>query len=142
MTGYLLDTNVVSELRKGSRGNPEVRAWLEIQRAAQLWLPVLVVGELRRGVHLIGRRDAASAAVLAQWLDGIIEDFSDRILPVTATIAQQWAAMSVPDPIPVVDGLMAATAAVHDLTVVTRNVADIGRTGVRWVDPFTGTTSD
>lgn len=142
MTGYLLDTNVVSELRKGSRGNPEVRAWLEIQRAAQLWLPVLVVGELRRGVHLIGRRDAASAAVLAQWLDGIIEDFSDRILPVTATIAQQWAAMSVPDQIPVVDGLMAATAAVHDLTVVTRNVADIGRTGVRWVDPFTGTTSD
>ena len=142
MTGYLLDTNVVSELRKGSRGNPEVRAWLEIQRAAQLWLSVLVVGELRRGVHLIGRRDAASAAVLGQWLDGIIEDFSDRILPVTATIAQQWAAMSVPDPIPVVDGLMAATAAVHDLTVVTRNVADIGRTGVRWVDPFTGTTSD
>ena len=142
MTGYLLDTNVVSELRKGSRGNPEVRAWLEIQRAAQLWLSVLVVGELRRCVHLIGRRDAASAAVLAQWLDGIIEDFSDRILPVTATIAQQWAAMSVPDPIPVVDGLMAATAAVHDLTVVTRNVADIGRTGVRWVDPFTGTTSD
>ena len=142
MTGYLLDTNVVSELRKGSRGNPEVRAWLEIQRAAQLWLPVLVVGELRRGVHLIGRRDAASAAVLAQWLDGIIEDFSDRILPITATIAQQWAAMSVPDQIPVVDGLMAATAAVHDLTVVTRNVADIGRTGVRWVDPFTGTTSD
>lgn len=142
MTGYLLDTNVVSELRKGSRGSPEVRAWLEAQADAHLWLSVLVVGELRRGVHLIGRRDAASAAVIGRWLDGIVEDFSDRILPITETIAQRWAALSVPDPVPVVDGLIAATAAVHDLVVATRNVADIDRTGVGWVDPFTGATSD
>ncbi|MEZ5177245.1 MAG: type II toxin-antitoxin system VapC family toxin [Acidimicrobiales bacterium] len=126
---------------EGSRGSPGVRAWLEAQADAQLWLSVLVVGELRRGVDLIGRRGAASAAAIGRWLDGIIEDFSDRILPITATIAQRWATMSVPDPVPVVDGLIAATAAVHDLTVVTRNVANIDRTGIGWIDPFTSATS-
>ena len=126
---------------EGSRGSPGVRAWLEAQADAQLWLSVLVVGELRRGVDLIGRRGAASAAAIGRWLAGIIEDFSDRILPITATIAQRWATMSVPDPVPVVDGLIAATAAVHDLTVVTRNVANIDRTGIGWIDPFTSATS-
>ncbi len=142
MTGYLLDTNVVSELRKGTRGSSEVGAWLRARQDDELWLSVLVVGELRRGAHLIGRRDAPSAAAIAQWLDGLIEDFGDRILPITSAIAQRWATLSVPDPVPVVDGLIAATAAVHDLTVVTRNVADIERTGVAWFDPFTGAASN
>ncbi len=142
MTGYLLDTNVVSELRKGIRGSAAVRGWLHARQEDELWLSVLVIGELRRGVHLIERRDAASAAAIARWLDGVIDDFGDRILPITSAIAERWATLSVPDPVPVVDGLIAATAAVHGLTVVTRNVADIDRTGVGWVDPFTGATSD
>jgi len=134
--GFLLDTNVVSELRKRSRADVGLLAWLADNQSEEFWLSVLVVGELRRGVELVRRRDDVSAAVLAHWLESVAADYGDRILPVTIGICEQWARITVPDPLPVVDGLLAATAIEHDLVLVTRNVADVGRAPVRVVNPF------
>ena len=136
MTGFLLDTNVVSELRKRERASAKVRAWLQAHRTEEFWLSVLVVGELRRGVELVARRDHAAASALRAWLDSTVHDYADRILPVTLTISERWATLSVPDPIPVIDGLLAATAIEHHLILVTRNVGDVGSTGAEVVNPF------
>jgi predicted nucleic acid-binding protein len=135
--GYLLDTNVVSELRKGGRADPHVRAWFEEHLAEQLWLSVLVVGELRRGVELLRRRDAQAGEVLSDWLQMVTTDFGDRILPVTIEVSERWAMLNVPDPLPVIDGLLAATALERDLVLVTRNTGDVVRTGVAVFNPFT-----
>jgi toxin FitB len=134
--GYLLDTNVVSELRKRERADQHVRRWFAEHEGDEFWLSVLVVGELRRGVELVRRRDAPGARRLARWLDQTTSDFGDRILPITFEISQRWALISVPDPIPVIDGLLAATALEHDLTLVTRNVTDVVRSGANIVNPF------
>lgn len=136
MKGYLLDTNVVSELRKRERGDDHLRDWFSSHRDDEFWLSVLVVGELLRGVELISRRDETSAGVLRDWLDSIVDEFADHILPVTIAISERWALLSVPDPVSVVDGLLAATAIEHGLTLVTRNVSDVSRTGVACIDPF------
>ena len=136
MTGFLLDTNVVSELRKRERANANLRRWLDEQSGAELWLSVLVVGELRRGVELIARREKQAASKLRAWLDSTVKDYADRILPVTVGICERLALLSVPDPVPTVDGLLAATAIEHGLTLVTRNLADVARTGVSVVNPF------
>jgi predicted nucleic acid-binding protein len=133
---YLLDTNVVSELRKRERADDNVRCWFESHRLDEFWLSVLVVGELRRGVELILRRDPDTARTLGTWLNSTIEDFADRVLPITIGISERWARLSVPDPIPVIDGLLAATAIEHDLTLVTRNTTHIDRTGVESLNPF------
>jgi toxin FitB len=134
--GFLLDTNVVSELRKRDRGDENLVRWVAKHGGDEFWLSVLVIGELRRGAALISRRDEVAAGVIGSWLDALVDDFVDRILPVTLPIAQRWALLNVPDPMPVIDGLLAATAAEHDLTLVTRNVADVERTGVEYVNPF------
>ena len=136
MTGFLLDTNVVSELRKRERADANVLRWLDEHAESELWLSVLVVGELRRGVELIARRDKKTASKLRDWLDATVKDYADRILPIDVEICERWALLSVPDPVPVVDGLLAATAIEHDLTLVTRNIADVDRTGVPVVNPF------
>lgn len=136
MSKFLLDTNVVSELRKRDRAESQVRTWFDEHRDAEFWLSVLVVAELRRGVELIRRRDVPAATTLMAWLESTISDYEDRILPVTLAIGQRWALLSVPDPVPVIDGLMAATAVEHDLTLVTRNVDDVKRTGADFVNPF------
>ena len=136
--GFLIDTNVVSELRKGERADAGVRAWFDEHKADQLWLSVLVVGELRRGVELLRRRNEQAGTRLSDWLDTIAHDFGDRIVPITIEMAERWAALNDPDPVPVVDGLLAATALERDLVLVTRNTADVERTGVAVVDPFTG----
>ena len=136
MSGFLLDTNVVSELRKGERAHPGVHAWIDAHATHEFWLSVLVVGELWRGVELVQRRDPASAKVLSAWLGGLTRDYRDRILPITTGVAKRWAEVTVPDPVPVIDGLLAATAIEHDLVLVTRNVADVERTGVVWQNPF------
>jgi predicted nucleic acid-binding protein len=135
---YLLDTNVLSELRKGPRADPGVRRWFDKAVDRDLFTSVLVAGELRRGVESIRRRDRAAADGLAQWLELLVERFGDRLLSIDAAVAKQWGELNVPDPIPTIDGLLAATALVHDLTLVTRNVRDVARTGVRLIDPFTG----
>ena len=132
---YLLDTNVLSEARR-PRGDEGVKRWISSAPAADLYLSVLVVGKIRRGIERLKRRDPEGAEVYEAWLGTVLSDYADRILPVNAEIADEWGRMSVPDPVPVVDGLMAATAKVRGMTFVTRNTADVERTGVRVLNPF------
>lgn len=132
---YLLDTNVLSEVRK-PRGDEKVLRWFSSAPAADLYLSVLVVGEIRRGIERLKRRNPSGAEVYEAWLGTVLSDYADRILPVNAEIADEWGRMSVPDPVPVVDGLMAATAKVRGMTFVTRNTAGVERAGVRLLDPF------
>jgi toxin FitB len=132
---YLLDTNVVSEIRKKAP-NSGVSAWLASVPDDELFLSVLVVGEIRQGIERLARRDLAKAEILEQWLSRLVHAYGDRIVPITVRVAEAWGRLNVPDPVPVVDGLMAATALVHDWTLVTRNVDDVSSTGVRFLDPF------
>jgi len=133
----LLDTNVVSEIRK-KLPDPGVAAWFASVPADQLFLSVLVVGEIRQGIERLARRDPAQAEIFERWLARLVSVYQDRIVPVTADVAEAWGRLNVPDPVPVVDGLMVATALVHGWTLVTRNAIDVASTGVRLLDPFTG----
>jgi predicted nucleic acid-binding protein len=133
---YLLDTNVVSELRKGARCDAGVTAWLAGAQDDELFLSVLVVGELERGIEQVRRRDPDAAAALGRWLRQITRAYGDRILPITLPIARLWGRLGAPDPVPTLDGLLAATALHHDLVLVTRNVKDMARTGAQLLNPF------
>jgi toxin FitB len=133
---FLLDTNVVSELRKGARADRNVVAWFERLDTDELYLSVLVVGEIRRGIERIRRRDPKSAAAFDRWLSSLSAGFEDRILPVDRHVAEEWGRMNVPNPLPVLDALMAATAKVHGFVLATRNVRDVASTGVRTLNPF------
>jgi predicted nucleic acid-binding protein len=133
---YLIDTNVISELRKGSRCNANVSAWIASVSAADVFLSVLTIGEIRRGIESIRRRDTSSAHALENWLAKLMANHSPRVLPVTAAVAEEWGRLNVPNPLPVIDSLLAATAKVHRLTLVTRNVSDVEATGVPVVNPF------
>lgn len=135
---YLLDTNVISELRKGERAEQSVSNWFDGLADQEIHLSVLTIGEIRRGVESVRRRDPDSAAALDSWLSRLTEAHRDRILQVNRAIAEEWGRMNVPDPLPVVDGLLAATARVVGLTLVTRNVADVEATGVELLNPFDG----
>jgi hypothetical protein len=133
---YLVDTNVVSELRKGRRCDKNVARWFAGVAAVEIFLSVLTVGEIRRGIENIRRRDIRAALALDGWLEGLLLAHRDRILPVSLEISQEWGQLSVPDPLPAVDGLLAATAKVHGLTLVTRNLQDVERTGLSLLNPF------
>jgi len=136
---YLLDTNVVSELRKVrlGRADPQVARWAQEVAVAQLYISVITVHELEIGVLLLQRRDAAQGAVLRSWMDDyVLPAFAGRILPVDTAVVQRSAQLHVPDPQPFRDGLIAATALVHGMTVVTRNVADFARTEVALLNPW------
>lgn len=135
---WLLDSNILCELRKGPRANASVMAWFAVTDEADLFTSVLVLGEARRSVESIRRRDAVAAQALEQWLLRLRETFADRVLPIDEDVAERWGTLHVPDPVPAVDGLLAATALVHNLTVVTRNVRDMERTGARLFNPFDG----
>jgi len=132
---WLLDTNIVSELRKGERADRRLRAWFAEANEDALFTSVLVVGELRRGIESLRRRDVPSALALEHWLAALTDGFADRILPVDRAVAEEWGRLSVPDAVRTVDGLLAATARVHGLTLVTRNTRDVARTGVPLLDP-------
>ena len=134
---FLLDTNVVSEIRK-KVPDPGVAAWFASVPAGKLFLSVLVVGEIRQGIERLARRDPDQAEIYKNWLSQLVDGYGDRLVPITVRIAEKWGRLNVPDPVPVVDGLMAATALVHDWTLVTRNVSDVTSTGVRLLDPFAG----
>ena len=134
---FLLDTNVISEIRK-RKPDTGVAAWFASVSADELFLSVLVVGEIRQGVTRLARRDKAQAETFEHWLDQLVEAYGDRIAPITSDVAQMWGCLNVPDPLPVVDGLLAATALVHGWTLVTRNIDDVESTGVRLLNPFDG----
>jgi toxin FitB len=130
---YLVDTNVVSEARRGSK--PAV-AWLRSVDPASVHLSTLTLGEIMRGVALKQRSDPNAAGRLAEWLRKIRHDHADRILPVTDQISVEWGRIAAIRPRGDIDGLIAATAIVHDLILVTRNVADFEDTGASIVDPW------
>lgn len=132
----LLDTNILSELRKGQRADPEVARWAGAVDLAELATSVLVIGEMRRGVENARRSDTLKASRLEYYLEKTRARFDGRILPVTDPIAQLWGRLSAPDRLASVDGILAATAIVHDLVLVTRNVRDVARTGVKLLKPF------
>lgn len=132
---YLLDANVISELRKGERADSNVSSWFVGLVEEEIYLSVLTLGEIRRGVESVRRRDPASAAALDSWLARLSEAHRDRILPVDWAIAEERGRMNALDPLPAIDGLLAATAKVLGLTLATRNVADVERTGVELLNP-------
>lgn len=136
---YILDTNVVSELRKVRTGKADsgVAAWAETVEPADLHLSVVTLQELEIGVLLVERRDAAQGEILRSWFeDRVLPAFAGRILSVDAAVARRAARLHVPDPRPVRDTLIAATALVHGMTVVTRNEADFGSAGVPIINPW------
>jgi predicted nucleic acid-binding protein len=139
VTGFLVDTNVLSELRKGTRADANVQRWFEGVDENAIFLSVLVTGEIRRGIEAIRKRDSRAASALERWLDDLMRAHADRVLPVDAATADEWGRLDAQGSLPVVDGLLAATARVRDLTLVTRNVRDVARTGVDLLDPFAPT---
>ncbi|WP_158904122.1 type II toxin-antitoxin system VapC family toxin [Burkholderia sp. L27(2015)] len=136
---YLVDTNVVSEIRKKERANKGVRAFFRraVKENRDLYVSVVTVGELRRGVEIIRHRgDVAQTGILDAWLTAILDEFAQNILPVDEDIGQLWGRLRVPHAEHALDKLIAATALIHDLIVVTRNVDDFSSTGVRLLNPF------
>lgn len=127
---------MLSELRKGERCEPTVRSWFDSLKDEQIFVSVLTLGEIRRGIESLRRRDHRAASSLDHWLSGLRERFGHRILGIDETVTEEWGRLNVPDPLPVVDGLLAATAGIARLALATRNVADIERTGVDWFNPF------
>ncbi len=132
---FLLDTNVISEVRK-RRANSNVTTWLAPMHDYQLFLSTLVFGEIRIGIEQLRRRDPLQADMLERWLVTLRTQYAGRILPVTADVANEWARMSVPDPVPIIDGLIAATAKVHDLTFVSRDTGHFASRGVTVFNTF------
>ncbi len=133
---FLIDTNIISEVRKGDQCDPAVAAWWNGVGEEDLWLSSLVLGEIRKGVELARRRDPQRAEMLEAWLADVISGFGNRVLPVDTAIAEQWGRMNAIRTVPVVDGLLAATAKVNGLTLVTRNLADVAGLNVDALNPF------
>jgi toxin FitB len=134
---FLLDTNVLSELRRPQKAAPKVAAWAASVRQAELYLSVITILEIEAGILLIEHRnDQAQAGTMRIWMDRIRQSFASRILPVDTEVALRCARLHVPDRRPDRDALIAATALVHELTVVTRNVADFGPTNVTALNPW------
>ena len=133
---FILDTNIISEARKGLRADAGVRRWLDSVRTENLHLSVLVVGEVRQGIEGLRRRDPVQAGHLETWLSELRWRYAERILPVDQEIAEEWGRMNAPDPFSTRDSLMAATAKVRGMTFVTRNTRDVARTGARLLNPF------
>jgi toxin FitB len=133
---FLLDTNVISEIRKGARCDRNVAAWYSSTEGRDLYLSVLVTGEIRRGIERVRSRDPERASVFEQWLGSIDIAFAGRILAVDRAVADEWGRLSAMRTIPVPDALLAATASVHGMILATRNEADMAGLGVPVLNPF------
>lgn len=136
MSGFLIDTNVISEIRKGARANPGVISWFSSADPESLFLSVLVAGEIRKGIEQIRSKDPRQSAALEEWLRNLQRYFAHRFLKITFDIANHWGQLSAIRPFSTTDGLLAATAVVHDLTLVTRNVEDFRDYGAKLLNPF------
>jgi predicted nucleic acid-binding protein len=134
---YLIDTNIISEIRKGRRCDVNVARWYEAIEDASLYLSVMVIGEIRKGVEKLRPKNGTQANMIEDWLEEVAKAFGDRILPIDGTVANEWGRLTAIRPLPVIDGLLAATAKVHGMTLVTRNIADIADLGVHVINPFT-----
>jgi len=133
---FLIDTNVISEIGKGARCDARVAAWYAGLAEDDLYLSVLVLGEIRRGATRLRRTDAARAAALEVWLETVQVAFAERVLPVDRAVADEWGRMTAHRVVSTTDGLLAATAKAHGLTLATRNVRYVADLGVKLVDPF------
>ena len=134
---FLLDTNVVSELRR-PRPDTGVQAWLGTVASLDLYLSVLAAGEIRRGIELLRPREPGRAERLDEWLMGLVDRYGDRLLPVSAEVADAWGRLSSLRSLPVADGLMLATAQVYGLTLVSREAAALADLGVPTLSPWGG----
>ncbi len=132
----LIDTNIISQVRKGDRCDPAVAPWWAGIAEDDLWLSALVLGEIRKRVELARRRDPRKAHALEAWLGDMIASFPDRGLPVDTAVAEEWGRMNAIRPAPVIDALLAATAKINRLTLVTRNAADVAGLGADALNPF------
>jgi len=133
---FLVDTNVLAELRKGNRCDPNVARWSTSTPTASMFVSVLTLGEIRKGIEILRPKDPAQAAALELWSQRVAAAFSGRLLLVDTAVADTWGRMNKRGPLPAIDGLLAATAQTHGLTLVTRNVRDFERAGVALVSPF------
>lgn len=136
---FILDTNVVSELRKvrSGKADKQVAAWADSVAAADLYLSAITLQELETGVLLAERRDPAQGALLRAWMEQhVLPAFAGRILPIDQAVALRSARLHVPDPKPLRDGLIAATALVHGMTVITRNIQDFANSGAKLFNPW------
>jgi predicted nucleic acid-binding protein len=133
---FLLDTNIISEIRKRERSDPNVARWVARTPVEEIGTSVIVLAEIRRGIELKRRRDPEQAKSLDRWFARMRTRLGDRVLPIDEPIAEAWALLAIPDPLPLIDRVLAATAKVRGLTFVTRNVGDFARTGVLFLDPF------
>jgi toxin FitB len=136
LRSFLIDTTVLSEVRKGRRCDANVAAWFASVDDGSAYVSVLVLGEIRRGIEILLRRNAAQALALQHWLNRVNADFSDRLLPVDRAVCDEWGRLSAIRTVPTVDGLLAATARVYGMTLVTRNIADVVGLGALVLNPF------
>jgi hypothetical protein len=139
---YLIDTNIISEVRKGARCDGHVSAWYASIADDDLYLSTLVLGEIRKGIELARPRDSGKAVALERWLRDVEAAFNGRVLAVDNAVSDQWGRMSAIRPLPVVDGLLAATALTHGLTLVTRNDRDVAGLGAKVFNPFKSAEND
>ena len=133
---YLLDINVVSEVRKGKNAHPAVRKWWSDTEVVNIHVSVMVLGEIRQGVERLRTKDPLKAEEIENWLKSVTDLMGGRILVVNQKIADVWGRMGVKRTLPLVDSILAATAVAHNLTLVTRNTRDIKDTGVSYLNPF------
>lgn len=133
---YLLDTNVISEVRKGDRCNRHVAAWYASIEDEDVYLSVLTPGEIRSGIERARRNDPEQARALERWLTAVQKGFADRILPIDHAVAEAWGHMTAMRPVSAIDALMAATAKVNGMTLATRNVSDVADLGADVLNPF------
>ncbi|MBI1774683.1 MAG: type II toxin-antitoxin system VapC family toxin [Proteobacteria bacterium] len=139
---FLIDTNIISEVRKQARCNQNVALWYGSIDDGELYLSGLVLGEIRKGIELARGRDPEKAAALEEWLTEVDVAFGERVLAIDRRVMDEWGRMSARSPIPVIDGMLAATAKVHDLTLVTRNDGDVSGLGAKVLNPFEAVARD